>query len=474
MTATPDNTLPETQDDLQFPLPPDDLTALMRAPLSAQKPFPVPRASWEDKFARISAVRQAIEDLPEDLDRDTVARAVAHLRTTNIAGAFTAAMIWSYGRRAGYGAHRVQQILTNRERNGPHALDPGVADRLGQAAEVALSDGPEAAFARLNDCHHSTDPEEPCGHVHGLGPAFFTKWLHLVTRAEQLRTDACEVAVTPIMDSRATEWLRRHADRVDSAARTLTLRQEAEAQKAALRRIEEARAAEVLASAGDTSPPHCADPRHRGPLSQAPADGLRSGASWPDNSEAPEFLSRSHRPDSDGSALYDSGPYSSGLYSSGLYDSDRYSSGLYDSGHYGSGHYNSDRYDAGRYDAGYAAEPAEDARGRPDDWDQPDAWTPKPVPTPGSTLRFSEKSTQHYSRYLALLTEWGRPYALTPSEVADRIYRLLTDDGVTPVRSQIPLPEEPPAHLLKAYPPPSYPPSASPPAVHETGTEIPF
>lgn len=54
-------------------------------------------------------------------------------------------------------------------------------------------------------------------------------------------------------------------------------------------------------------------------------------------------------------------------------------------------------------------------------------WSPT---TPeGDLLRLRLPRTDHYERYVLLLEHWGEPHGLTAAQVADRIYRLIRQDG---------------------------------------------
>ena len=56
-----------------------------------------------------------------------------------------------------------------------------------------------------------------------------------------------------------------------------------------------------------------------------------------------------------------------------------------------------------------------------------EGWSPT---TPeGDLLRMRVARTDHYARYVSLLSRWGGPHGLDASQVCDRIYRLIRRDG---------------------------------------------
>ncbi|WP_029089278.1 hypothetical protein [Brevibacterium album] len=204
----------------EFPAPPVELTEHMHGPLPPQRDFSVPRTQWRRKLSGIPWLSRVVTELPERIDRKSALDRFAHLWPHDALGAFVVMLVWAYGPKPGYGPHRALMIVTAQERLGRDAVDPLVEDRLRESVRVAVEDGPAAGFVQMTQCHHHSDPEEPCGHIRGLGPSFFTKWLNFATEAEGARI------VTPVLDSRIARWLADHANRIDRETRERLLRQE--------------------------------------------------------------------------------------------------------------------------------------------------------------------------------------------------------------------------------------------------------
>lgn len=147
-----------------------------------------------------------IDALPQRLDRDEVATIVAErLRASEVAPALVVAMIWGHG-DSGYGPYRTALVLTGRSRPKGHPADPKVLEKLQQSTIVLKQQGPIEAFRRLNNA----------GHIAGLGPAFFTKWLYFVSAAEDPRGPNA----TPILDRLVTSWFWQQTETRLRYART--------------------------------------------------------------------------------------------------------------------------------------------------------------------------------------------------------------------------------------------------------------
>ncbi|MFI9343491.1 hypothetical protein ACIG0D_19815 [Streptomyces sp. NPDC052773] len=105
--------------------------------------------------------------LPEDAvtSRATVSRADvvtavrAASRTESWAEAFVASQVWGYG-LTGYGPIRTHRVLAR----------PRAEAVIGEAVSLLLTHGALAAYERLST-------------LHGLGPAFSTKFLHFADLA---------------------------------------------------------------------------------------------------------------------------------------------------------------------------------------------------------------------------------------------------------------------------------------------------
>ncbi|MGX1910194.1 8-oxoguanine DNA glycosylase OGG fold protein [Streptomyces phaeochromogenes] len=104
--------------------------------------------------------------------------------------ALVASYVWGQG-RTGYGPHRLKEILA----------EPTVDDALSMAGSVLREEGAVAAYRGLR------------GAVKGLGPAFFTKFLHFLDQAYFLdqATDASAVPRALILDQRVARVMRAHA-----------------------------------------------------------------------------------------------------------------------------------------------------------------------------------------------------------------------------------------------------------------------
>lgn len=95
-----------------IPEPPDELVELMTGPLDDQPAFTYNRERWLEGLGDIPGALTAIEELPDGVDRQTIRDAFASNYPHNIEGAFTAVMIWGYG-KSGYGPWRTARCLTN-------------------------------------------------------------------------------------------------------------------------------------------------------------------------------------------------------------------------------------------------------------------------------------------------------------------------------------------------------------------------
>ena len=121
-----------------------------------QASIPWPRRRWVDCFPAHAGL---FEGLPERLDRTTVRSACAAASTSSehAVDAFLVAMAWGYG-RVGYGCWRTRRVLDQ----------PGAGNKLADAAGRLFDQGAAAAYEGLSTT----------GRLHGLGPAFGTKFLY--------------------------------------------------------------------------------------------------------------------------------------------------------------------------------------------------------------------------------------------------------------------------------------------------------
>lgn len=320
-----------------FPPPPADLGDLLSAPLAPQKKFKVPKASWLRRFDSIPHAADAINELPAWINRDD---AVAAFRThwqENTGGAFATTMVWAYGEKAGYAPYRVLRVLTASGEPDGVEENSRVRDALRRSIDLATAESPVEGFSYLNDCTHKVRSHQrddadllvgvDCGRIYGLGPSFFTKWLHIGTLA--LSEDAPHEGAhepAPMLDNQAFTWLDAHARVIDSECLTQ------------------------------------------------------------DHSRKVEFLHRKWHAESVFSTCEDDCPFTTGAESQSY--------------------------------TGLLPAPTGES-----------GWSPT---TPeGDLLRLRAGRTDHYARYVELLTAWGEPHGLVASQVADRIYRLIRRDGET-------------------------------------------
>ncbi|GAA4509598.1 8-oxoguanine DNA glycosylase OGG fold protein [Brevibacterium yomogidense] len=312
-----------------FPDPPAALVDLLSAPFTPQKRFRVPRAAWLRRFDSVPHAAEAISALPSWINRDDAVAAFRSHWPDNVTGAFATTMVWAYGEKAGYAPYRVLRVLTASPEPDGMPENPRVRDVLRRAIELTCTEGAAEGFSYLNDCTHKVRSHQrddadllvgvDCGRIYGLGPSFFTKWLHIGALA--LGDGA---APTPMLDNQALTWLDEHARTVDRA---------------------------------------CLTQDHRRKV---------------------ELLHRKWHAESVFSSCDDDCPFTTG-------DASKSCTGLLPGG--------------------------SDETG----------WSPT---TPeGDLLRLRSGRTDHYARYIELLTAWGAPFRLDASQVGDRIYRLIRDDG---------------------------------------------
>jgi len=155
--------------------------------------FAFSRERWLAWTEHLDGVPAVVESLPGSVDRATTARVVEDLLPSNVAGAFTAAMIWGHG-SSGYGPFRTARVLSGAKQPRGVGLSDAVVERLAQSVTIARRDGAVEGYRFLNN----TD-----GKIAGLGPAFFTKWLYFVTA----RGDASSRVAAPVLDVLVLTWL---------------------------------------------------------------------------------------------------------------------------------------------------------------------------------------------------------------------------------------------------------------------------
>lgn len=186
---------------------PQKLTNMLGAQdFSPQRPFPYSRELWSKWLGHLDGMTEFLADLPDALDRKTVAEIVEKYVQIYPAGAFVAAMIWGYG-SSGYGPYRTAYILTgSRNLHGAPVAENSIA-QLSESARLARDAGAVEGYRYLNN--------RP-GKLAGLGPAFFTKWLYFVTTSAGGNTDR----TAPILDRLVVRWLSSEASMAIKPART--------------------------------------------------------------------------------------------------------------------------------------------------------------------------------------------------------------------------------------------------------------
>ncbi len=140
------------------------------------------RSRWAEALPQFE---DRFMSLPDRLDRDSVRRACqeAGSDTFRATEAFAVVMAWGFG-QVGYGPHRTARILAT----------PDAPTRLHEVVLSLSVDGALAGYRTL--ASHSR--------LHGLGPAFGTKYLYFC----QPRPTS-QVAL--ILDALVASWLTREA-----------------------------------------------------------------------------------------------------------------------------------------------------------------------------------------------------------------------------------------------------------------------
>lgn len=176
------------------PPAPASLVARLAEPVPIQRGFAWNRASWLPVVRDVPDAVEALELLPDLLDRATVREVVQdNLAPSRILAAFIPVLIW--GGPGGYGPFRARSILTGVRRRGNvnAPLAPEVRGRLHAGAVAVQESGAAEAFRLMNNE----------GKVKYLGGAFFTKWIAFNSMVDSI--DGAEVA--PILDKRVRDWI---------------------------------------------------------------------------------------------------------------------------------------------------------------------------------------------------------------------------------------------------------------------------
>lgn len=166
---------------------------LAEAPVE-QRSFLWNPAKWESVVLDVPDAREALQSLPERLDRRAVRDVVqANLTRERVLGAFVPVMIW--GGPGGYSPFRTRSILTGvRSKANAHLeVDDSIRDRLVAGCERVRNLGAADGFKFMNNE----------GKIKYLGGAFFSKWLAFTSMTGAV--DGPDVA--PILDKRVRDWI---------------------------------------------------------------------------------------------------------------------------------------------------------------------------------------------------------------------------------------------------------------------------
>lgn len=183
-------------EDRMTTMPPALRESLQRE-LPPQRGFTYDRSAWLRWTSDLPSVEQTIKALPDAIDRALVAGTVDDLvEQGDVVPAFIVAMMWGHG-KSNYGPSRTAKILAGSESEGDVRTGPS-AGKLTESVRLARGQGPVEGFRYLNNT----------GHIKGLGPAFFTKWLYFVTARGQARSKGA----APVLDALIIRWLKEKAD----------------------------------------------------------------------------------------------------------------------------------------------------------------------------------------------------------------------------------------------------------------------
>lgn len=183
-----------------FPPAPADLVEVMREPFKAQQGFSYGKDTWKRWLEGIPGAVEALDSLQEPIDRAQVAEAFESLWQTNTEGAFTAVMVWGYGKK-NRGGYRTARVLSQDSQPKGAPLDASVTERLRASVNIVREEGAIEGFRYLNNRKLNG---QAGGKIKWLGPAFFTKWLYYASASEP---DKTLTAAAPILDRRVRDWL---------------------------------------------------------------------------------------------------------------------------------------------------------------------------------------------------------------------------------------------------------------------------
>lgn len=176
---------------------PPSLDQLLSAAHVPQRGFTWPKKRWGAWLSGIDGARELLDSLPSAVDRATTAATVQdRINQDAIPAAFIACMGWGHD-HSGYGPFRTARILSASLEPADKSVDANVVDRLKTSIERVHEAGSVEGYRYLNNE----------GHIGGLGPAFFTKWLYFASAGEK----PYGAQAASVLDKLVTDWLRDHA-----------------------------------------------------------------------------------------------------------------------------------------------------------------------------------------------------------------------------------------------------------------------
>lgn len=178
--------------------PPQALQAMLHRELPPQRAFTYNRDAWVRHLCHLPDAAATVTALPSAVDRAIAARTVEDLiQASEIVPAFVVTMIWGHG-SANYGPYRTARILSDAGNPGDDRAAGVAAGKLTESIRHARGGGPVEGYRYLNND----------GRINWLGPAFFTKWLYLITA----RGDARSAQAAPVLDGLITKWMDTEAN----------------------------------------------------------------------------------------------------------------------------------------------------------------------------------------------------------------------------------------------------------------------
>jgi len=128
---------------------------------------------WLDGVGGLSLNLEGFEGLISREEMVELVNASLARDRAGVADAFVVTMLWGHG-NSGYGPYRTHKILTQ----GGDSVSPVVLDALHSSVE-AIRRGSHDGFWFMNNKYD--DSGRPAGKIADLGPAFFTKWMYVVS-----------------------------------------------------------------------------------------------------------------------------------------------------------------------------------------------------------------------------------------------------------------------------------------------------